>query len=211
MRRRYTTAVAASLIAVTALLTSCVSSPASDSDGAVSAPDATLRISADAMLAAYGWNDLSPRDLVDTLDALPLAERPTDLMVSVRGDELIVMDARQQQAQIPIDDMFYVSAAPFITQTHDCYYHSLTTCVGELRNTEVHVTVIDDASGEIVLDEQRTTFDNGFVGLWLPRDKEMTMTITSAGMSAVASIDTSDPDAATCLTTLQLTSGAVSD
>lgn len=30
-------------------------------------------------------------------------------------------------------DEFYVSVTPYLEQTHDCFFHSRTTCLGELR------------------------------------------------------------------------------
>ena len=69
-------------------------------------------------------------------------------------------------------DEIYVSAAPYQSQTHDCYYHSPTGCLGELRNADVAVTVTDTATGEVIVDEDTRTLDNGFVGIWLPRGIE---------------------------------------
>ena len=98
-------------------------------------------------------------------------------------------------------DEFYVSFAPYVNQTHDCYYHSLTTCTGELGNADIHVTVTSDA-GEVLVDEDMTTFDNGFVGLWLPRDIEATLEVTYGDLSLTQDIATGEEDP-TCLTTTQ--------
>ncbi|GMA34464.1 CueP family metal-binding protein [Demequina litorisediminis] len=70
------------------------------------------------------------------------------------------------------DDAFYVSLAPYVDTTHECYFHSLTTCTGEMQGEDIDVTVTDVETGEVLVDEAMTTFDNGFVGLWLPRDAE---------------------------------------
>lgn len=35
----------------------------------------------------------------------------------------------------------YVSIAPYVDTTHDCFYHSLTSCRGELGNEEVDVKI----------------------------------------------------------------------
>ena len=97
-----------------------------------------------------------------------------------------------------------MSIAPYIDQTHDCYFHSLTTCTGEIQNSAVHVLATDSASGETLIDEPRTTFDNGFVGLWLPRGRDVTVTIEYEGRSATSDLSTSNEDDATCVTTMQL-------
>lgn len=74
------------------------------------------------------------------------------------------------------DDEFYVSIAPYVGQTHECFFHSLTTCLGELRNEEVHVTVTTADDGAAIVDETVRTHDNGFAGLWLPRGIDATLT-----------------------------------
>lgn len=101
------------------------------------------------------------------------------------------------------EDEFYVSIAPYRSQTHECYFHSLTTCSGELANTDVHVTVVEATSGETLLDETLTTYDNGFVGVWLPRGIDATLTVSAEGRTAKKAISTR-PDDPTCLTGLQL-------
>lgn len=194
---RLFTALAA-LAAGVMLLAGCT---AANPDGGAAA-DAM----AETMLAEHGLAGLDARQIIDQLDAMPLSERPDDLIVSVRADELFFADASENEWSLPMPDQFYASVAPYVSQTHDCFFHSLTTCVGEQRNVDVHVTVIDDNTGETVLDEARTTFDNGFVGLWLPRGIQGTLTVVSDQGTARVPIDTtSDETAATCLTEARLT------
>ena len=89
-----------------------------------------------------------------------------------------------------------------MNHTHECHYHSLTTCVGELGDADVHVT-ISDSSGEVLVDEQRTTFNNGFVGVWVPTGTSGTIEISYEDMSGSTEFVT-DAEAATCITDLQL-------
>ncbi|MGB9036832.1 MAG: CueP family metal-binding protein [Paeniglutamicibacter sp.] len=159
-----------------------------------------------AFMSDHGLAGLDTRQVIDRLDALPVAQRPQNLMASVRPDQLMLADDRQRQAVLPLpEDQFYLSFAPFRTQTHDCHFHSLTTCLGEMQNEEVKVTVTDAKSGETLVDKTMSTFDNGFVGLWLPRGIEATLTVESRGKRASTPISTSSSEDATCLTTLQLT------
>lgn len=155
--------------------------------------------------AQSGFADMDARELIDRLDAMPVADRPTDLIASVRPDELLLTDAEGTETALPMpDDQFYLSIAPYVDQTHDCYFHSLTTCLGELQNEDLHVTVVDDATGQVVLDEPMRTFDNGFVGLWLPRGLDATLTVEHDGKSASTQISTGSAEDMTCLTSLQL-------
>lgn len=158
--------------------------------------------SADALLAAHGLSGKSAREVVETLDQEP-SSRPLSLMASVRYDE-VVLDDGTNQATLPLEgDEFYLSIAPWENQTHECYFHNLGTCQGELAATDVHVTVVSE-DGETLVDEDTTTYANGFVGFWLPKDVSGTVTVSRDGKTGEVPFS-SDAEGATCLTTLQLT------
>lgn len=149
---------------------------------------------------------LAARDVVeviDHLDRLPVAERPADMLASVRMDELMLADADQEIALALPENQSYVSVAPYVTQTHDCFYHSLTTCLGELSQKDIHVTITDEATGETLVDEQTTTFDNGFIGFWLPRESTGVIEVSYEGRTGATEFSTAE-DGATCITDLRL-------
>lgn len=155
------------------------------------------------VLESHGLAGMDAVEMIDHLDRLPVAERPTDLMASIRHDELLV-NTGTEEFHFPLpDDQTYVSIAPFQSQTHDCFYHSLTTCLGELDNEEVAVTITDETTGEVLIDEVSTTFDNGFIGFWLPTEAAGTITIDHDGKSGTTAFSTGE-DGATCVTTLQV-------
>lgn len=167
--------------------------------------DTALIAPEDVILAAHGLEGLDVREVIDTLDALPLDERPQTLMASVRPDELIVKDDSGAEGSVPMpEDEFYVSIAPYIDVTHECYYHSLTTCTAELQGQTVDVLITDTNTGDVLVDGPVTTFDNGFVGLWLPRGVQAEITIEYDGLSATSTLTTHAADDATCITTMQL-------
>lgn len=161
--------------------------------------------SGSTILTEHGLEGMDAAQIVDRLDALPIAERPAGLMASIRPDELLLSDGKNPDLSLPMPaDKFYVSLAPFVDQTHDCYFHSLTTCTGELAAEKMDVTVTNQATGEVLLDEKMQTQQNGFLGLWLPRDIEATIDVAQDERSASASISTVNDDDLTCLTTMQL-------
>lgn len=169
---------------------------------ATSAPDGAE--AGNTLLADHGLDGLDARGIIESLDTLPLEERPDDLMASIRPTGLLLTDAQQRETTVPLpENELYVSVAPYVEQTHDCHFHSLTTCTGELRNADVQVTVTD-TTGEVILDQTLTTYDNGFLGLWLPRDLEGTVTVAYDGLVATSPISTTGDEAATCVTTLPL-------
>lgn len=155
------------------------------------------------LLDAHGLAGMDVTEIIDHLDRLGGNERPTDLMASIRPDELVLSDGQQELAIAMPQDRFYLSVAPYVDQTHECFYHSLTTCQGELTDQDLDVRVVND-DGEVLLEEEMTTFDNGFVGLWLPRDVQGTIEVNHDGRTGATAFATT-ADGATCLTTLQLT------
>lgn len=181
-------------------------------DASVAEPDpsaadgasAEIPAEAETLLARYGLTAMDAVEVVDHLDRLGGDDRPTELMASVRANELVISSGEQEfNLGIP-DDRFYLAFAPYVDQTHECFYHSLTTCRGELASTEIQVQVVDKANGEVLVDDTRSTFENGFVGLWLPPDMEGTLRVSYDGKTGEVDI-TTDDDAPTCVTTLQLT------
>nr|WP_305082906.1 MULTISPECIES: CueP family metal-binding protein [unclassified Corynebacterium] len=169
-----------------------------------SEPAVTAEVSQDKFLTAHGLAAMDAVEIIDHLDRQKVTERPTDLIASVRANELLLSDENQEVALDLPQDLTYVSIAPYVTQTHDCFYHSLTTCLGELRNAPVQVTVTDETTGEVLIDEQTTTFDNGFIGFWLPDDATGLIEVSYQGRTGTTEFSTT-ADGATCVTDLRLT------
>lgn len=159
----------------------------------------------DEFLGAHGLDGMDARAIIEHLEALPLEERPQDLMASVRPSQLILTDAEGTEVTLPIEGDFYLSTAPFVEDTHECWFHSLTTCRGELAEVDVEVTLTDLASGEVIHEGIERTHPNGFFGLWLPRGGTYQITCTVDGATSTTEVSTSDEEDATCLTTMQLT------
>ncbi|QZY50602.1 CueP family metal-binding protein [Leucobacter tenebrionis] len=155
-------------------------------------------------LEEYDLDGLDAREIIERLDTMPVAERPAGLIASVQPDTLLLTDTAENETVFEMpEDEFYVSFAPYVDQTHDCYFHSLTTCLGELSGEDIEITVTDEADGSVILDESRQTYDNGFAGVWLPRGIDATLTVERDGRTATAQLSTGGEDP-TCLTTLEL-------
>lgn len=192
--------IASAVLATALVLTGCSTA----STGPASPSSATQPVDAQ-LLAEHDLAGLDAPQIVERLDTMPVADRPTDLIASVQPDALVLTDGEQRETRLPMpDDEFYISVAPYREQTHACHFHSLTTCLGELFDTEVRVTLTGD-DGQVLLDEPRRTYDNGFIGIWVPRGIEATLTIAHEGQTGTATISTVNGDDPTCITTLQLT------
>ncbi|ADU47308.1 hypothetical protein Intca_0767 [Intrasporangium calvum DSM 43043] len=155
---------------------------------------------AEAILAKLGMSGRSATDVVTGLDQA--TDRNKDIFASVRYDKLVLKDGGTETEVALPGDKFYLSVAPYVNQTHDCFYHSLTTCTGELAGQDVDVKIVDSA-GKTLVEGPQKIYANGFVGFWLPRDIKGTITVTQAGRTATSAIST-DKEAATCLATLKL-------
>ena len=159
--------------------------------------------SAEELLADLDLADEDATGVIDHLDRLPVDERPTNLMASVQPDELVLTDGQQEATMALPEGSSYVSIAPFVNETHDCFYHSLTTCLGEMAGEDIDVVITDAETGEAVVDESTTTFDNGFVGFWVPSDITGTIKVTAEGKTGTTEFSTRN-DGPTCVTDLKL-------
>lgn len=119
----------------------------------VPAPDSETQQS----LAAQELDGMDTVEIIDELDQLGGPQRPTDVMASVRPDQLILTAGDDELSLEISDDLFYLSVAPYVDETHDCFNHSLTTCTGELASTEIQVQVVDRGGNDVLVDETRTT------------------------------------------------------
>jgi len=224
------TVLAASVIIGAVALSGCAApqapapqSPAPQSSaesgaGSSSATDSGSAAQGDpiALLASFGIeagsgsaggadsDQADPAAIVATLDELPLSDRPEDLATSITATELRIQPDTPDEATVPLEgDDFYLSIAPYRDETHPCTFHSPTGCVGELRSTPIELRVTDAESGEVVVERAAETADNGFVGLWLPRDREYEIEVVSDGDRGIETVRTGDGDP-TCITTLRL-------
>ena len=122
---------------------------------------------------------------------------------SISSKELIITNEDNSTTAYNLpEDEFFVSIAPYIETTHPCAIHSLTGCQGELVNEEFDV-YIEDTDGNVVLDQTMKTESNGFIDLWLPREKSYQVKITYGEKSVESEISTFENDN-TCITTMQL-------
>ncbi|WP_053004945.1 CueP family metal-binding protein [Kocuria sp. SM24M-10] len=155
----------------------------------------------EALLREHGLEGASTEEVVERLDRTH-EDRAAGLAGSVTYDEVVLTDGGSEAVLPMPEDRFYLAVAPWTTTTHECFHHSLSGCQGELVGEEFDVRVADDA-GRVLLDRTLTSYENGFVGLWLPKDITGTLEISSAAGTATQQVSTSADDP-TCLTTLRL-------
>lgn len=95
-----------------------------------------------------------------------------------------------------------VALAPYLRETHPCATHYTSSCQGELAEQPFSVKAVDP-EGHVLIDEVMTTGKNGFIELWLPRDRQISLEIRQGNLIARNTIGTF-ADSKTCVTTFQL-------
>lgn len=155
----------------------------------------------DDLLREHGLEGASTQEVVERLDRTH-EDREAGLAGSVTYDEVVLDDGTAETVLPMPEDRFYLAVAPWTTTTHECFHHSLSGCQGELVGEDFDVR-ITDASGAVLVDDTVTSYENGFVGFWLPKDITGTLEISSERGRAVEEFATS-PEDPTCLTTAQL-------
>lgn len=78
----------------------------------------------------------------------------------------------------------------------------MTGCQGELANEKFAVH-IEDMDNNVVMDKTLQSQPNGFIDLWLPRDKKYRLKIEQSGKMTESEISTYE-NSDTCITTMQL-------
>ena len=127
-----------------------------------------------------------------------------DETASITSEELIVTNNDESETVYPLpEDEFFVSIAPFINETHPCTNHSLTGCQGEMVEEEFDI-YIEDMEGNVVFEDTLKTEANGFIDLWLPRNKTYNIIINHNEKKVESEFSTFEQDG-TCITTMQLT------
>nr|WP_052088509.1 CueP family metal-binding protein [Paenibacillus wynnii] len=122
---------------------------------------------------------------------------------SITSKELIVTDGNAKSLIYDLpENEFFVSIAPYVDKTHPCATHSLTGCQGEMVEKEFNVTIVDTEGNE-VMNETLKSQSNGFIDLWLPRDKTYHITVEHDGKTAESDISTFESND-TCISTMQL-------
>ncbi len=154
-----------------------------------------------AVLQRWNLDGLEVTEMVKVMDQTTYDL--TQINAGISGKELIITDEVGEFRFALPKDLFYLSFAPYIHETHPCANHNLVTCRGELPNQTFDV-LITKSDGSVVLNETLTSFDNGFVGVWLDKGIEATIEVQYKGLVAHAMISTFETSD-TCLTTpLQL-------
>lgn len=122
---------------------------------------------------------------------------------SITSKQLLVIeiDGNEQVYDLPKDE-FFVSIAPYINETHPCENHSLTGCQGEMVSEQFDV-YIEDAKGNVLVDDTLKTEENGFFDLWLPREQSFNIKIEHQGKAIESEFSTYENDG-TCITTMKL-------
>ncbi|MCM3170892.1 MULTISPECIES: CueP family metal-binding protein [unclassified Paenibacillus] len=130
--------------------------------------------------------------------------KESPVSASIDAKQLIVTDQDKHTTtyDLPQDD-FFLSIAPYVAQTHPCEIHSLTGCQGEMINEQFSVTIHDSEGNSFMKESVMKSGANGFMDMWLPRDRTYLIRVVHNGKVAETQLSTYEKDN-TCITTMQL-------
>ncbi len=141
----------------------------------------------------------------DTREIVEVLENDLDEEIKgvVKQDNIELSLNNEVVKLVDDQEQFYVSIAPYFNQTHEWSIHFLAGCKGELDNKKFDVT-ITSADGKVIYEGDKKTYNNGFMGFWLPKDQVYSIIIEADGKQADGKIETYK-DSKTCITTFKLT------
>lgn len=151
----------------------------------------------DKILKQLDIESLSIKDIVTNLEER--IDEPSNIGARITGDKLFLYDNDKEYSLNLPEDLFFVSIAPYINEVHPCTIHNLVSCRGEIFNQTMNIRIVDE-NNQIIFDEEKATQDNGFIGLWLPKNINATLRVEYDGLFVEYPISTySESD--TCITT----------
>ncbi len=146
--------------------------------------------------AHYDLEGLTTEEMIESLDKQTLDG--SIISAGVLEREFIISHEDGEDSYPIDDDVFYLSFAPYINETHPCHNHNLVTCQSELAGETVDVFIETD-DGDVLIDKEVTLYDNGFKGVWLPSDISGTITVDYEDKTVTAPLGTYS-DSGTCMT-----------
>jgi len=146
-------------------------------------------------------------DNLNAREALALANKwktsNPEITSFIEPDKLIVQFPGKITVEIPLpEDSMMIALAPYVNKTHPCETHYVSGCQGELVDVSVKVLALQD-DGTVLIDQTMKTMANGFIELWLPRNKNISLTLESMNLKSEGELTTFS-DSNTCITTFQL-------
>lgn len=110
-------------------------------------------------------------------------------------------DGRDLQILLPENEI-YVAIAPYETYTHECQTHYISSCEAELKKSEFFIKLSDE-NEVIFMEEVVHSLKNGFIELWLPKDREFETRVIYENKSCEFTLTTYETSR-TCITDLKL-------
>ena len=127
-------------------------------------------------------------DQVELINRLENDDFNQEISASITNEQIFIYHNKKEYEIILKDDLFYVSLAPYINNTHGCYTHSLIGCLGELINKDLLVKIYDEEDN-LLEEKEVNTGSDGFFGLFLEKGVTYKIIITYAGLSTSYDID----------------------
>lgn len=153
-----------------------------------------------ALLKKFNLSKISVEEMVEQLEGVE-----DGLLQATINTKYITLSDGENTAKVKMpEDKFFLAFAPYINKSEPCSEYNLLMCQGELANQTFQV-LITSPNGDVLVDQEMISANNGFITIWLDKDIEANLVVTYNNLKATAFI-TTFKDSQTCITTtLQLT------
>ena len=116
----------------------------------------------------YEEFDLNINDQESLISDLEDKNFNQEISASISDKQISIYHENKEYSLMLEEDLFYVSLAPYVKQTHGCYTHSLTGCQGELIDKDF-IVKIHDEEGNLLEEKIINSGSDGFFGLFLKK------------------------------------------
>jgi hypothetical protein len=137
------------------------------------------------LLSKYNLDNIDQKALINDLEN---KDFNGEITASISDKQIFIYHKTKEYEIMLQEDLFYVSLAPYINQTHGCYTHSLTGCQGELIDKDFIVKIYDEEDNLL---EEKTinSGSDGFFGLFLEKGITYKIIVEYEGLSTSYDID----------------------
>lgn len=144
---------------------------------------------------------LDPIEAVDVLNEW--RDTKPEILSYINADNIVISfpDNEIVELELPEDKMF-VAIAPYVDETHQCYFHYFSSCMAEMKSKSFTIELIDNNTNSSVSKEVNS-LNNGFFELWLDRNKKYEIFVKYSNKTGNDTINTFSKSR-TCITTVHL-------
>jgi len=140
-----------------------------------------MNLKRNQILTDYGLKKLAIEELIEKLEN---DQFPQEVRASIFTDNLNLKIGGERFVYRLPNDLYYLSFAPYMNHTHECFIHSLTGCQGEIINQDILIKIYDEENN-LLNEITKNTGSDGFIGLFLTSTVNYRIEVEHAELKSV--------------------------